>query len=147
MRGKRRNLLIEKLCEYCGEPYMAAINKATIQKYCNDKCNNHADYERNKERYGKMTKEWRRKNPERYCTWVKRWQQERQEGFRLMKEEIGCQICGYSKWGESLDWHHLFKKSHVISASYWYKNSEEFQLELERCILLCKNCHFEVKHD
>ena len=58
-----------------------------------------------------------------------------------------CQICGYNKCNEVLDFHHLdpnekdfgfgFSRAHPRSA-------EIIQEELKKCILLCSNCHREV---
>jgi 5-methylcytosine-specific restriction endonuclease McrA len=56
-----------------------------------------------------------------------------------------CQVCGFDKYHCSLDFHH--KNPSVKSPSYsslrgW--SWERILLELEKCILLCKNCHAAV---
>lgn len=56
-----------------------------------------------------------------------------------------CQICGYDKCVEALEFHHInpenklfnFNKSRTKS---WEDNVQE----LKKCILLCSNCHREV---
>jgi hypothetical protein len=57
-----------------------------------------------------------------------------------------CQICGYDKCNESLTFHHLdpSKKDFNISGNHSRKWSI-IQEELDKCILLCKNCHTEVE--
>lgn len=64
--------------------------------------------------------------------------------FCAMKEEIGCQICGYARYGGSLDWHHLHGKGRRVTRKMWHANTETTRLEMERCVLLCRNCHMEV---
>ena len=57
-----------------------------------------------------------------------------------------CQKCGYSKSVYSLDFHHINpkKKSFVISAQI--RKWEAIVEELNKCVLVCKNCHSEI-HD
>jgi hypothetical protein len=56
-----------------------------------------------------------------------------------------CIICGYNKCLRSLDFHHIneSEKDYDISSN-WKKSKEEIIKELDKCILLCKNCHGEV---
>lgn len=57
-----------------------------------------------------------------------------------------CQKCGYDKCVEALEFHHLDKNekeekpSYIIMRWSWERVKEE----LEKCILLCSNCHKEV---
>jgi len=66
--------------------------------------------------------------------------------FVKVKELIGCQICGYNRYGGSLSWHHLFGKDRRIDAKMWWANTDKIKNELEKCILLCRNCHGEIEH-
>lgn len=69
--------------------------------------------------------------------------------FGLYKISIGCQNCGYNKCSGSLDFHHVIpeNKEIRISCDLWKTNSKMFQKELLKCILLCKNCHYEVHNN
>lgn len=71
------------------------------------------------------------------------------EEFGLYKISIGCQNCGYNKCAGSLDFHHVIpeNKSTRISCDLWKTNSEVFKKELSKCILLCKNCHYETHNN
>lgn len=54
----------------------------------------------------------------------------------------GCNECGYDAHPVSLEWHHKNDKyksiSQMINQTYGQKRIEE---EVEKCIVLCSNCH------
>jgi predicted HNH restriction endonuclease len=56
-----------------------------------------------------------------------------------------CQICGYSKYVGALDLHHTkgIKKFTMGNDGYTHSWSEIIK-ELDKCILICSNCHREV---
>lgn len=58
-----------------------------------------------------------------------------------------CQICGYSKSPWALTFHHTdpSEKSFTI-AKYTTFKWERIQEELDKCLLLCQNCHAEIHH-
>jgi predicted nucleic acid-binding Zn ribbon protein len=64
--------------------------------------------------------------------------------FIKEKEKQGCSICGYDKCGACLDYHHINNKRFRISASRFYRMNSETVEELHECMLLCKNCHYEL---
>ena len=59
-----------------------------------------------------------------------------------------CESCGYDRCVKALEFHHLnpeekeFSISRDITKISWVK----LKLELEKCVMLCANCHRE-KHD
>ncbi|NQV12467.1 HNH endonuclease [Candidatus Uhrbacteria bacterium] len=57
-----------------------------------------------------------------------------------------CQICGYDKCNEALDFHHRdpSKKSFGISAKGYTRSWKKVQDELDKCALICANCHREI---
>ncbi len=57
-----------------------------------------------------------------------------------------CQICGYKKCSRALSFHHLNpkKKDFTISAKGLTRSWAKLQEEIDKCILLCANCHMEV---
>lgn len=77
---------------------------------------------------------------------VKRWR-------RSIKEKAvlafggKCELCGYSACVAALEFHHLdpskkeFHFSHVIAKP---KNIKKVQEELNKCALVCSNCHKEI---
>jgi len=67
-----------------------------------------------------------------------------QENRVYMLEKLGskCFNCGFDKWMSSLDIHHLDPSQKDVSFStirYWTR--DRIDVELAKCILLCKNCH------
>jgi len=57
-----------------------------------------------------------------------------------------CQICGYKKCSRALSFHHinLKKKDFTISAKGLTRSWKKLQKEIDKCILLCANCHMEL---
>lgn len=66
---------------------------------------------------------------------------------REYKEERGCSECGYNKYGGAIDAHHPNgKDSQEDCIARLCKRNfawETILAELEKCILLCSNCHRE----
>lgn len=63
----------------------------------------------------------------------------------LVKYKGGkCQICGYNKCNEALDFHHLDPSQKDFSLSGQHKSIELLKKEVDKCILLCCRCHREV---
>ena len=55
-----------------------------------------------------------------------------------------CKRCGYDKYPEVLDFHHRdpIEKDFQISDKGW--SFERLKKELDKCDLVCKNCHEEI---
>lgn len=60
-----------------------------------------------------------------------------------------CEKCGYDKCLSVLEFHHLdpTKKDFGISAKGHTKSWEKIKNELDKCIMLCSNCHRELHAD
>lgn len=86
-----------------------------------------------------------------YCKscWNTKTAQRGKDQARLLKEEHGakCSCCGYNKCMDALEFHHLdpsvkeFRlgthRTHTLS---------KIRKELEKCILVCSNCHAEIHY-
>ena len=58
-----------------------------------------------------------------------------------------CSICGYDKCKEVLDFHHINPNEKEFSISRKRDSKiEKIKLELDKCILLCRNCHAELHY-
>jgi uncharacterized CHY-type Zn-finger protein len=59
-----------------------------------------------------------------------------------------CQLCGYDKCMGALDFHHLdpAKKKINLGLAIIQWSWEKVKPELDKCILLCANCHRELHY-
>jgi len=57
-----------------------------------------------------------------------------------------CEVCEYDRCLQALEFHHLNpeEKDFTISGKSW--SFERMKAEVDKCILLCSNCHQEVEH-
>jgi predicted HNH restriction endonuclease len=71
----------------------------------------------------------------------------RRRKVRLMAIEYGggkCQICGYKKCNRALSFHH---KDFGLSTAGLTRSWEKTKAELDKCILVCANCHMEIHEE
>jgi hypothetical protein len=59
-----------------------------------------------------------------------------------------CEICGYKKCIAALEFHHKDskKKDFSLSSGFTY-GFERAKKEVDKCILVCSNCHRELHHE
>ena len=59
-----------------------------------------------------------------------------------------CSACGYNKCPDALDFHHLdpTEKEFGLASSGITRAWERVKKELDKCILLCANCHRELHY-
>jgi len=57
-----------------------------------------------------------------------------------------CELCGYSRCIEALEFHHTDSsgKDFSISEKGYTRSWGKVQEELDKCMLLCANCHREL---
>lgn len=57
-----------------------------------------------------------------------------------------CQLCGYQRYQGALELHHIDRttKSFGIGDKGYTRSWEKVKAELDKCALLCANCHREV---
>lgn len=106
--------------------------KGTFQNYCKD-CRKIRDariWQDNK--YGKREK-------------VKNWKEDSRRKYQEYKRNLSCKICGETS-EECLDFHHLDPKEKDLAVSALINRSswEVILSEIEKCIVLCANCHRKV---
>lgn len=71
----------------------------------------------------------------------------RRKAIRLKAVEYKggeCNVCGYNKCIDALDFHHIDgKKDFGISQDGITRSWERVKAEIDKCILICANCHRE----
>lgn len=57
-----------------------------------------------------------------------------------------CELCGYDRCQDALDFHHKDpkKKSFGISVRGLTRSWAAIKSEIEKCVLICANCHREI---
>ena len=57
-----------------------------------------------------------------------------------------CEICGYDRCSGALEFHHsnLSDKKFGISEKGYTRSWKEVKGELDKCIMVCANCHREL---
>ncbi len=108
------------------------ISISSISKYCDNK----------RKLSTKLTKNARN---------VEAVQTRRQKVKELAVEYKGgeCQNCGYNKCISALEFHHLNpdEKDFAISRDGNTRSWEKVKKELDKCILVCANCHREIHEE
>jgi hypothetical protein len=72
------------------------------------------------------------------------------EGKRRILSEIfgdGCSICGYSRCSTALEFHHVdasVKEQTPSKLINNYSTIERMLEEVNKCVLVCSNCHREI---
>lgn len=58
-----------------------------------------------------------------------------------------CSNCGYNKNVAALHFHHTDPRLKLFGISHAYRYSlEKIREELDKCVILCANCHIELHH-
>lgn len=85
------------------------------------------------------TKRWRENNPEVYVASYRRQYRERDQWIQSFKKQ--CKFCDENRF-PCLDFHHRDsdkKLATIAQVRHWSK--EKLQVEIEKCDIVCANCH------
>ena len=83
-----------------------------------------------------------------HCTYVKEKYQERKGKVNEFKSQEGCQKCG-DKRSYVLDYHHIDPQTKEATIARITSNNNkmnDIQKEIEKCVILCANCHREYHY-
>lgn len=75
--------------------------------------------------------------------------QRRREKIKMLAIEYKggeCEICGYKRCVSALEFHHLDpnEKEFGVGEKGYTRSIETIKKELDKCILVCSNCHREI---
>ena len=70
----------------------------------------------------------------------------RQDMKRKAVAHLGgqCQACGYDRCQAALHFHHNNPDEKEFTFANYSRSWERLRTEIEKCVLLCSNCHVEV---
>lgn len=105
------------------------ISETTVTYHCGTKRVKSNTVDRKRKNIERVT-ERRRKNKEALILY---------KGSR-------CERCGYNKCNGALEFHHLDpkEKDFSISSKGMTKSLENLKKEVDKCIMVCANCHREI---
>lgn len=111
-----------KICTKCGQskPFKDFYKKGGRKQGYASEC---------KPCFNKTTHERQKKNKQKYINYM---------GGK-------CSICSYNRCMEALEFHHLDPSTKEINLSSGRGYSfERAKKELDKCVLICSNCHREI---
>jgi hypothetical protein len=87
------------------------------------------------------------KNKIKYQQRERKYSKSKKDKLSLIKEENGCKKCG-DKRHYVLVFHHLDPKikKFTIGADYSWFGWNKIMEEVEKCVILCHNCHYEFHY-
>lgn len=116
------------------EFYKSKITKSKLSSYC-------------KTCYNIITKKWQKENKELYYATRKKKYNERKRFLTDYKKKLKCQIC---REGDPacLVFHHRNpkEKDFYIACSIWGHSVETLMDEIDKCDVLCANCHAKLHY-
>ena len=147
--GKRKNLCNRKYCLECspfGKHNTKKLKTQDSAGYICKKCNQSLPIES----FGLYKR--KENNTLRVYSYCKKCDSERIKALQkeIKKQAVDykgskCEICGYDKCLTSLHFHHTDPKEKDFSISKLRKlDIVLLKKELDKCILLCSNCHGEI---
>ena len=157
----------KKLCSTCKE-WLPIESYSKYKEYYNSKCicctKKYAEEYRNKEEnktkrhhYHKeyMSIDENRKSKNEYLRKYRKTEKAKEINYKTNKAWLKnekqkavdykggkCIVCGYSKCLSALEFHHTNPEEKEGYNSHW--TFERNKNELDKCILLCANCHREI---
>ena len=128
---KNRDKLLENMRQY---------QKRNYEKIKEDKRQYQIE---NLDKCAEWNKNWRKDNPKKVRERAKKYYKKRSQlisNYKLLK---GCAICGYNKCASALCFHHNGDKKFDIAMGHGV-GFKELKKEVEKCVVICANCHAEL---
>src|SRR3989338_838796 len=103
---------------------------------------------KNKEYQRVYRMKWYRTHKQSELAHVRRRRKELRKWFEEFKKTLKCSTCNENH-PAALEFHHLSKKTKENSITNMVDNGnsiERIKKEMEKCIILCSNCHKKVHY-
>ena len=122
-------------CKHCGKPVtQSPVKGGRVKEYCNEKCR----------------QKWRYKNDpiiRDRDTYTPQKQRAYTKKYKAIQDKGGCcEMCGENR-PATLCFHHkdpTLKEMKLDGRSFANRKYEDLLQELDKCQLLCHNCHHEI---
>ena len=164
-RKKNQDKIREQNKEYMGEygkrpevkkkrkaynrlPYVKENKKVSDKKYCGENKEKiyalHKKYrEAHKEEFEEYHKEYRKANKKILSKNSKKYREKLRELFEtIFKKGKKCEHCGYGEYYQILQFHHHKGDKSFSISTFRRMKPELIKKEVDKCILICPNCHF-----
>lgn len=128
----------EGLCKDCG--IKIKIRKGTKKEYCGE-CSTKYKVVRTRQSKSIIGGKYKNKATEYVC------EHNREKKEELIKYKGGkCFFCGYEKYSGALEFHHINpgEKEFNVNLGNLGKSWERIFAEVDKCVLICSNCHREL---
>lgn len=93
---------------------------------------------------------WWQQNKERLKDQRREYARQRRQSNKdyldTYKLERGCSVCGYNRCPQALEFHHpdpTVKEGSLANMSREGRSVDRINTEIEKCIVICANCHRE----
>lgn len=138
-------------CTSCGELNNSGFSRCDS---CREKSTNRSRlyYINNRDKCLDYNKKYYKRNPHKKIEDSRiaklRCRDEWYEYFNSI-DKNKCEICGYNKCWSALEFHHVdpLLKEEAISVLVQKKFTKERKIEVDKCIVLCANCHRELHYN
>ena len=137
---------LQKQCSKCGEtkPASEFYKEPKVKSGLASRCKQ-CERARSKATHKRKMDE----DPEGYRLVKQERVNKAREKTRVLKEEAkagGCQICGYNRCPEALEFHHVDEttKDYNPSRLATQGSRDKFLDEIKKCVIVCANCHREI---
>ena len=92
-------------------------------------------------------KKWYAKNKTVYRNYIRKAKKKKSSWFTALKASLSCEVCKENRW-PTLDFHHRDPTKKDISISKAIQDcwsQKKVLEEIDKCIVLCANCH-RIEH-
>lgn len=140
MRG-RKGTVISKACELCGATFHPLASR---QRFCSLICAN-----RRRQRHPVARNTVGHPLQIKRLAYYRRHRAEKREWLEAFKGDHGCLKCGEMDH-RCLQFHHRDPKTKIRTISAFYGGTwgiDVIQAEIEKCDVLCANCHIKYHRD